>query len=75
MKIGNNNVIKNSIISQSVIQQNGKTFVNNEEIEMPTSKIFSNTIVQCNNKVYINGKELKHGKWKYTFKSILNTIF
>lgn len=71
MTIGNNNKIKNS----SIVQMNGVTYINGEKIEMPKSTFFSNTIVQVNNKVYINGKELKNGKWKYTFKSLINSIF
>ena len=50
-------------------------YINGEKIEMPKSTFFSNTIVQVNNKTYINGKELKTGKWKYTFKSLINSIF
>jgi len=75
MRIGNNNVIKNSNITQSIIQQNNKTFINGKEIDMPNSIFFSNTIVQNNKKTYLNGKEFKNGKWKYTFKSLINTIF
>lgn len=73
--IGNNNIIKNSNISQSIVQKNGNTYINGEKVEMPKSIFFNNTIVQNNNKTYLNGKELKNGKWKYTFKSIFNTIF
>ena len=58
-----------------IIQQNNKTFINGKEIEMPESIFFSNTIVQKNKKIYLNGKELKNGKWKYTIKSIANSIF
>lgn len=58
-----------------IIQQNNKTFINGKEIEMPKSIFFSNTIVQKNKKTYLNGKEFKNGKWKYTIKSLINTIF
>ncbi len=82
IKIGNNNVIKNSNISmkncdisQSILQKNNKTFINGEEIEMPESIFFRNTIVQNNKNTYLNGKEFKNGKWKYTIKSLINTIF
>lgn len=58
----------------SVMQLNGKTYINGEEVNVK-SLFFKNTIVQNNNKVYINGKEKKNGKWKYTLRSIFNTLF
>lgn len=58
----------------SITQINGKTYINGEEVNVK-SILFKNTIVQNNNKVYINGKENKNGKWKYTLRSIFNTLF
>jgi len=82
MRIGNNNVIKNSNISmkngdisQIITQKNNKIFINGKEIEMPESMFFRNTMVHNNNKTYLNGKEFKNGKWRYTIKSLVNTIF
>lgn len=43
----------------SIMQVNGKIYVNGEEVNVK-SLFFKNTIVQNNNKVYINGKEKKN---------------
>lgn len=60
--------------NNNVMTINGKTYVNGEEVNVK-SLFFKNTLVQVNNKVYINGKEKKNGRWKYTFRSIFNTLF
>lgn len=59
----------------SIQQINNRLFIDGKEIIQPKSIFWHNTICQVNNKVYINGKELNNGKWKYTLKSIIYTIF
>ena len=59
----------------TIHQINDKLYINGEEVEKPKSLLFSNTICQINDKIYINGKEKINGKWKYTIKSLLYTIF
>lgn len=62
-------------MKQTITQINGKLFINGKEVKRPKSLFFQNCVVQVNNKAYINGKEFKNGKWRYTFKSIFNTLF
>lgn len=58
----------------TITQINGKIYINGQEVNAK-SLFFKNSMVMNNNKVYINGKEKKNGKWKYTLKSIFNTLF
>lgn len=67
--------MKNGDAIRTIRQQGNKVFINDEEIEMPKSIFFSNTITTHNTNIYLNGKEFKNEKWKYTFKSLINTIF
>lgn len=60
---------------QSIVQKDKELWINGEKVEQPKSLFFRNCIVQVNDKTYINGKEFKKGKWRYTLKSILNTLF
>ena len=60
---------------QSIVQKDKELWINGEKIEQPKSLFFKNCICQVNGKLYINGKELKNGKWKYTLKSIFNSLF
>lgn len=53
---------------------NDKTIVNGVPYKVP-KWIFGNTVVQDNNHLYINGRELKKGKWKFTFMSIIKSLF
>lgn len=60
---------------QTIIQKEGKLFINGKEINQPISLFFRDTIVCCNGKIYVNGKAFKKGKWRYTMKSIFFTLF
>ncbi len=60
---------------QSVVQKDNELWINGKKVEPPKSLFFKNYVCQINGKIYINGKELKNGKWKYTLKSIFNTLF
>ena len=60
---------------QSIVQKNNELWINGKKVEQPKSLFFKNCVCQVNGKTYINGKELKKGKWKYTLKSIFNTLF
>ena len=60
---------------QSIVQKDKELWINGEKIEQPKSLLFKNCICQVNGKLYINGKEFKNGKWKYTLKSIFNSLF
>lgn len=62
-------------IMSNIYQIFDKIFIDGKEIKQCKSIFFRNTICQADNKLYINGKEFKDGKWKYTIKSIINTIF
>ena len=59
----------------NIIQNGNKLWIDGKEIKQPKSLFFNNCVCQVNNKVYINGKEFKNGKWKYTIRSIINTLF
>ena len=59
----------------TIIQKEGKLFINGKEISQPRSLFFRDTIVCCDGKIYINGKVFKNGKWQYTIKSIFFTLF
>lgn len=50
-------------------------YINGEKVIMPKSLFFKNHICQVNNKTYLNGKEFKNGKWRYTLRSLFNTLF
>lgn len=67
--------MKNGDAIRTIRQQDNKVFINDEEIEMPKSIFFSYTITANSTNIYLNGKEFKNGKWKYTLKSLINTIF
>lgn len=67
--------MKNGDTIRSITQLNNKIFINGEEFEMPKSIFFSHTVTTHNTNIYLNGKEFKNGKWKYTLKSLINTIF
>lgn len=60
---------------QSIVQKDKELWINGEKIEQPKSLFFKNCISQANGKSYINGKEFKNGKWKYTLKSLFNSLF
>ena len=59
----------------SILQIDNKLWVDGKRVEKPKSLFFENCVVQSNNKIYINGKEFKKGKWKYTLRSLFNTLF
>ncbi len=59
----------------TITQSGNKLWINDKEIEQPKSLFFNNCLRLVDNKVYINGKEFKNGKWKYTIRSIINTLF
>lgn len=59
----------------NIYQINNELYINGVKIEQPKSLFFKNCVCRVNNKVYINGKEFKNGKWKYTIRSIINTLF
>ena len=59
----------------SIVQKGNELWVNGKKTEQPKSLFFKNCVSQVNDKTYINGKELKDGKWKYTLRSILHTLF
>lgn len=59
----------------TIHQINNKLYINGEEVEKPKSLFFENCLCQVNDKIYINGKEKINGKWKYTIKSVLCTLF
>ena len=59
---------------QSIVQKDNELWVNGKKVDQPKSLFFKNCVVQNNEKTYINGKEFKNGKWKYTIKSIFNTL-
>ena len=60
---------------QSIVQKDNELYINGEKVEQPKSLFFKNCICQVNDKTYINGKEFKKGKWRYTLRSIFNTLF
>ena len=60
---------------QSIVQKDKELWINGEKTELPKSLFFKNCICHVNGKLYINGKEFKNGKWKYTLKSIFNSLF
>ena len=59
----------------NIVQKDNELYINGKRVEQPKSLFFKNCICQVNDKTYINGKEFKKGKWKYTLKSIFNTLF
>ena len=59
----------------TIEQKGNELWINGKKIEQPKSLFFKNCIIQSNNKTYINGKEFINGKWKYTLRSIFNTLF
>lgn len=59
----------------SIYQINNKLYIDGKEVKQPKSIFFKNCVCQVNNKLYLNGKECIKGKWKYTIKSLIHTIF
>jgi len=60
---------------QSIVQKDNELWINGKKVKQPKSLFFKNSVCQVNGKTYINGKEFKKGKWKYTLRSIFNTLF
>lgn len=60
---------------QSIVQKDNELWINGVKVKQPKSLFFKNSVCQVNDKTYINGKEFKKGKWKYTLRSIFNTLF
>ena len=72
---GNKNTITQISGCNCTIQNGNDTFINGKKLEMPKSLFFNNCICQVNGKTYLNGKEYRNGKWRYTVRSLWNSLF
>lgn len=54
-------------VSNCVIAQGNRIFVNGQELPPPPCE--GNSVTIINNKVYIDGYEFKKGKWRKTLKA------
>lgn len=59
----------------NITQKGNELWINGHKVDQPKSRFFNNCVVQVNGKIYVNGKEFKNGKWRYTLKSLLNSLF
>lgn len=75
IQIGNNNIIKNSVISSdsNIVIIGNEVIINGIKMPRCPAKGHSSTIID--NKVYLNGYELINGEWKRTLRALWHKWF
>lgn len=75
IQIGNNNVIKNSVITSdsNVIVVGDEVTINGVKVPPCPRKGHNLTII--NDKVYLNGYEFIKGRWRKTLKALWHKWF
>lgn len=61
----------------TVLQSNGKLFINGEEVKNPPPASFGHSTVQKNNKIFINGYkyDFKTKTFKFSLSAYIDYVF
>ena len=61
-------------MSQTVCLLPDSVIIDGKEYEYPNKRVNGHTVSQVNGRVFLDGYELTNGKWRMTFRSIIETM-